>query len=144
VVESGLLVFILVLAGVGFIILRRPGAGPMAMWAWGCVALFGSGLCTFILAEFRWTLPVGHALATAYPVCLLAGALAYAERDRPRWLLPAALALGISRGLAPISPTGLRSPWSRRRLWRAPPTSSEPLGAAPPRAGSGRWPRRSS
>jgi PAS domain S-box-containing protein len=99
VVESGSLVFILALAGVGFSILRRPEAGPTAFWTWGCFALFGSGLCTFILAEFRWSLPVGHALATAYPVFLLAGALVYAERDMPRWLLPGALALGFGRGL---------------------------------------------
>ena len=69
-VESGLLVFILALAGVGFSILRRPEAGPTAFWTWGCFALFGSGLCIFILAEFRWSVPVGHALATAYPVFL--------------------------------------------------------------------------
>jgi hypothetical protein len=99
VVESGSLVFILALAGVGFSILRRPEAGPTAFWTWGCFALFGSGLCTFILAEFRWSLPVGHAMATAYPVFLLAGALVYAERDMPRWLLPVALALGFGRGL---------------------------------------------
>ncbi|NIV73550.1 MAG: hypothetical protein GWN37_01570, partial [Gammaproteobacteria bacterium] len=91
-VESGTLLFILALAGVGFSILRRPEAGPTAFWTWGCFALFGSGLCTFILAGFRWSLPVGHALATTYPVFLLAGALVYAERDRPRWLLPVALA----------------------------------------------------
>jgi PAS domain S-box-containing protein len=99
VVEIGLLVFILALAGVGFSILRRPEAGPTAFWTWGCFALFGSGLCTFILPEYRWSLPVGHALATAYPVFLLAGALVYAERDWPRWLLSVALGLGFSRGL---------------------------------------------
>jgi PAS domain S-box-containing protein len=99
VVEGGLLVFILALAGVGFNILRRPEAGPTAFWTWGCFALFGAGLCAFILAEFRWSLPVSHALATAYPAFLLAGALVYAERDRPRWLLPVALALGFFRGL---------------------------------------------
>jgi len=99
VVEGGLLVFILVLAGVGFSILRRPAAGPLVFWTWGCFTLLGSALCTLVLTEFGWTLPVGHALATTYPVFLLFGALVYAERDRPRWLLPLALALVFCRGL---------------------------------------------
>jgi len=99
VVEGGLLVFILVLAGVGFSILRRPAAGPVVFWTWGCFTLLGAALCVLVLAEFGWTLPVGHALTTAYPVFLLFGALVYAERERPRWLLPLALALGLCRGL---------------------------------------------
>jgi PAS domain S-box-containing protein len=99
VVEVGLLVFLLALGGLGFGLLRRPGTGPTAFWTWGCFALFGSGLCSFILADSRWGLPLGHALGTAYPAFLLAGAMVYAERSRPRWLLPVALALGLSRGL---------------------------------------------
>jgi PAS domain S-box-containing protein len=99
VIENGLLLFVLALVGVGFSILRRPTAAPTVLWTWGCFTLLGSALCILVLAEFGWTLPVGHALATAYPVFLLAGALVYAERDRPRWLLPLALALGFCRGL---------------------------------------------
>jgi PAS domain S-box-containing protein len=99
VVEGGLLVFILVLAGIGFRILRRPAVGPVVFWTWGCFTLLGAALCVLVLAEFRWTLPVGHALTTAYPVFLLCGALVFAERDRPRWLLPLAFALVLCRGL---------------------------------------------
>ena len=98
-VEVGLLVFVLALGGVGLSVLRRPGAGPTAFWTWGCFALFGSGLCTFVLPDFRWSLPLGHMLGTAYPAFLLAGALVYAERRRPKWLLPVALALGLARGV---------------------------------------------
>jgi PAS domain S-box-containing protein len=99
VVEVGLLVFLLTLGGVGFSILRRPDAGPTAFWTWGCFALFGYGLCRFILPDFRWSLPLGHMLGTAYPAFLLAGALVYAERRRPKWLLPVALALVLARGV---------------------------------------------
>jgi PAS domain S-box-containing protein len=99
-VELGLLIFVLALGGVGFNLLRRPDAGPLAYWAWGGFALLGSGICLYLIGDpSRWSVPIGYALGTLYPVLLLVGAMVFAGRRRPRGVISAALAVGFARGL---------------------------------------------
>jgi PAS domain S-box-containing protein len=60
--------------------------------------MFGSGALQVALPAPPWTLPLACGLGTLYPALLLAGSLAYADRDVPRWLAPAGFALGALRG----------------------------------------------
>jgi PAS domain S-box-containing protein len=100
VVEFGLLVFLLALGGVGFNLMRRSDAGPIAYWGLGALALLGAGICIFLIGDSSaWSRPVGNALGTLYPVLLLVGAMVFAGRRRPGWLITAALAVGLGRGL---------------------------------------------
>jgi PAS domain S-box-containing protein len=100
--EVAVLALLSVLAGIGFSVLRRPDLGAMAFWTSACVALFGAAICNTLLSigDAAWILPISHALRTAYPAMLLAGAVAYAGHRVPRWLIPAALGLGGVEGLA--------------------------------------------
>jgi len=100
VVEFGLLVFLVALGGVGFNLMRRSDAGPIAYWGLGALSLLGAGVCVVLIGDSSaWSLLFGHALGTLYPVLLLVGAMAFAGQRRPRWMIPAALAVGLGRGL---------------------------------------------
>jgi PAS domain S-box-containing protein len=99
-VEIGLLLFILAVGGVGFNLLRRPDAGPLAYWSWGGFALLGSGVSLYLIGDSsRWSVPIGYALGTLYPMLLLLGAMVFAGHPRPRGAISAALATGLARGL---------------------------------------------
>jgi hypothetical protein len=98
--EFGLLVFVVVLGGVGFNLLRRPDAGPLAYWAWGGFSLLGSGVCLYLIGDSsRWSVPIGYTFGTLYSVLLLVGAMVFAGRRRPRGAIAVGLAAGLARGL---------------------------------------------
>jgi PAS domain S-box-containing protein len=85
---------------------RSSGGGSKVFWAWGCVAILGSGALTHVDFAARFTLPAGFALGTLYPVLLLAGAVAYAGWRGPRAIalaVLAALSLGVARGVAQLA-----------------------------------------
>lgn len=98
--ELALLVFLLGLGGLGFNLLRRPDARPIAFWAWGGFALLGSGICLILIRDTAaWGVPVGFALVTSYPILLLTGAMVFSGRKRPRGWIGAGLLVGLLRGL---------------------------------------------
>ena len=77
--------------------------GASVVWAWACLSLLASGLCTQLGGDPRWALPLGFALGTLYPALLLTGSLAYAGRTLPRWLPVVALGVGAGRGMAQLA-----------------------------------------
>jgi signal transduction histidine kinase/CheY-like chemotaxis protein len=80
-----------------FLHLRRVGGEPAARWwTWAWLAFCAGVLLT--PPEDPATELVSHGLGTLFPALLLAGALAFLGRSVPRWLAPAAAALGIARG----------------------------------------------
>jgi PAS domain S-box-containing protein len=99
-VEIALLALLSVLAGVALALYhgRRPGA--LGLWLVATAAVFGTGVCQLLVEEVRWILLPGYALAVLYPALLLAGALVYAGRGLPAWLLPLALGAGVARAVS--------------------------------------------
>ncbi len=98
--EFALLVFLIAVGGVGANLLRRPDARPIAYWTWGGFALLASGICLILIRDMAgWSVPVGLALVTSYPVLLLVGAMVFAGHRRPRGWVGAALLVGLFRGL---------------------------------------------
>ncbi len=97
--EVGLFALIVAVGLFSVIAVRSWSLGPNTYWVWACVALFGNGASNFAFVEAPALAPVGYAFGTAYPALLLAGALAYAERRVPSWLVAAALAAGALRGV---------------------------------------------
>ncbi len=98
-IEISLIVFIAALTGVGMVILRRPDARAISFWTWATFAIMASGMGTQLLADLPWATLIGFSMGTAYPALLLAGAVVYSGRERPRGLVAAALLLGAGRGL---------------------------------------------
>jgi PAS domain S-box-containing protein len=100
VVDIGLLLFVILLGGVGFNLLRRPDTGPVAYWAWGGFSLLGAGICLDLLEPTSpWIRPIGYGLGTLYAVLMLVGAMVFAGRSRPRGAITAGFAIGVGRGL---------------------------------------------
>jgi PAS domain S-box-containing protein len=99
----GALLLVLGVAVFAYVVVRRPRteslAGPTGFWTWACVAIFASGFCTLAIGDYPWCLPVGYALGTAYPALLLSGALAYAGRRVPLWIVAGGGLVGFARGL---------------------------------------------
>ena len=84
--------------------MSRPSLpAPTSYWIGACFAIILSGFFTQLLGELRWTLPLGYAFGSAYPALLLAGALVYARRNVPGWLLAGALAFGFARGVLGVA-----------------------------------------
>ncbi len=88
--------------GVGFFYVRRIAVGSSAKWwAWAWIAFFVSlaaSVVPGVLADL-----VAHGLGTAFPVLLLAGALAFTGLTVPRALVPIGLAVGLVRGLGSVT-----------------------------------------
>jgi PAS domain S-box-containing protein len=96
------LTFSLLLLAVGGIVWSfRRTSNAAALWTWGWVILGGTSFFLLGAGDTLWS-PVAVLLLSALlPAFMLAGALAYAGRPVPGWLLPGALALGAVRwGLA--------------------------------------------
>ncbi|MDJ0851416.1 MAG: PAS domain S-box protein [Myxococcota bacterium] len=92
------LILCLLLIAVGGIVwgLRRS-TNPAALWAWGWVVFAAIAGFIALQAELAWGPSVANLVSPLLPGFLLAGALAYADRRVPAWLLPAALAAGAIR-----------------------------------------------
>ena len=105
--EVALLVLLSVLGGVGFNLLRRSDAQPIAFWTWGGFCLLGAGIGTLLIPDLAaWAVPLGFSLAMGYSMLLLAGAISFAGRPRIRGLISAGLLVGRQSG---------RRRWARPR-----------------------------
>jgi len=96
---------LLLLAVVGFVLylLRRPELGPASIWAMAWINAFATLVLVKVGGDPQstWVAPPAYVLGSLFPALILAGALSYARRTIPAWLLPAALLVGLVRaGLA--------------------------------------------
>jgi PAS domain S-box-containing protein len=87
------------LAGLALLSLRRRNPGATMLWLTAWVSLFASGVARESVGHPVLTPFLAHALGAVFPALTLAGALAFAERALPVWLLPGALLLAGGRGL---------------------------------------------
>jgi PAS domain S-box-containing protein len=99
-VEVGLLALFSVIGGIAFAVLRRGGRGAAGFWMAACGSIFGAGVCQLLSGTVPHILTAGHVLTAFYPALILAGALSYARRRVPRWLLALGLLVGTTRALA--------------------------------------------
>ncbi len=99
-VEIALLALLSVLAGVALALRRGRPPGALGFWLAATGTVFGAGVCQLLTGEIRWILLPGGVLEVLYPALLLAGALVYAGRAVPAWLLPLALGAGVARAAA--------------------------------------------
>jgi PAS domain S-box-containing protein len=95
-----------VILALAFFYLRRVENSPTArIWAWAWFTFFTGIILT--PPSDPVTQVASHGLGTLFPALLLAGALSFTDRPVPRWLLPAAAALGMVRGLLSLSGANL-------------------------------------
>ncbi len=99
-VEIALLALVSVLAGVALALPRGRAPGALGFWLAATGTVFGAGVCQLLTGEIRWILRPGVVLEALYPALLLAGALVYAGRAVPAWLVPLALGAGVARAAA--------------------------------------------
>jgi PAS domain S-box-containing protein len=92
---SGLMV--VALAGVTWWLTRNRHARPMVLWTRGWVFVFASAAILLVGDEAAWKESVVHLLGPFFPALALAGALAYAQRPVPLWLVPLAFVLAVLR-----------------------------------------------
>jgi signal transduction histidine kinase/ActR/RegA family two-component response regulator len=85
----------------------RSGTGAVTHWVVGWAAAGFAGAIVLSEDELPFLAPFSHTLGSLFATLLLSGALAYAGRRIPGWLLPAALTFGFLR--AAVAATGRES-----------------------------------
>jgi PAS domain S-box-containing protein len=81
--------------------LRQPDVGPAMLWALAWINAFATLVLVRVSGDSEWVAPPAYVLGSLFPALILAGALSYALRRIPTWLLPGALLFGLVRaGLA--------------------------------------------
>jgi two-component system cell cycle sensor histidine kinase/response regulator CckA len=85
-------------AGLGSFIAARASIGSGGLWpaAWGVVLV---GVFADQIHHSGVSISLGHLFGTLFAGLILGGAIRFVGRPLPRWLLPAAVALGVSRAL---------------------------------------------
>jgi PAS domain S-box-containing protein len=102
-----LLVLLVAFAAGAWVVLQGPERSATAFWVTGWILAGASGILTVLGDQVPRALLLSYPLGTLFAALLLAGALVFAEREIPAWLLPAALAFGLARvGLAAASMPG--------------------------------------
>jgi len=90
-------VLFVILAGAGGLVWNlRTSSSAFQHWTWGWISLWVISLYARFGAA-SWSPLLVQFLAPLAPAFMLAGALAYAERRVPPWILPAALGVGLLR-----------------------------------------------
>jgi PAS domain S-box-containing protein len=101
--ELSLILLLLALVGFALYLLRQPEIGPAMHWALAWINAFAILLLVKVggAPDSALLAPPAYALGSLFPVLILTGALSYARRPVPTWLLPGALLVGLLRaGLA--------------------------------------------
>ena len=88
-IEVSLIVLLLALVGFALYLVRRPDLGPGIIWAVAWTAAFAALVIVRVGGDHQAACP-GYVLASLFPAMILAGALTYARRAVPSWLLPGA------------------------------------------------------
>jgi PAS domain S-box-containing protein len=97
--EFGLSVILGAFVVLGLVALRRPGLGPMPFWIAGWIAAGAGGVLILAAPDFPRLQFLTFPLGSLFPWLLLAGALVFAGRRVPGWMLPGALAYGLARSV---------------------------------------------
>jgi len=106
---SELMICLLLMAVGGIVWSLRDSSNPAALWTGGWLVLVGTALTIVYATSVPWGGTLNLLTSALLPAFTLAGALVYANRRFPSWLLPGALAIGVLRwGLVQGggSPTG--------------------------------------
>jgi hypothetical protein len=97
--ELALGLTIATLAGLTWWLSRNREARPIVIWTRGWLFLFVAAAFTVVSGGAAWAEPVVHLFGPFFPALMLAGALAYADRPVPAWLVPLAFVIGCLRCL---------------------------------------------
>ena len=95
--------FIVALGGIVWNLRRDASPSPLALWTWAWVVIITVSIFVY---QYQAPEPAGafsKLFFPLFPAFILAGALAFSGRVVPRWLLPAAIGVGISRALLAIA-----------------------------------------
>jgi len=95
--EAALGLLVAALAGLSGWLTWKRETRPSMLWTRGWIFLFGAGALTSLARGAPWADAVVNLLGPFSPALMLAGALAYAGRPVPVWLLPLAFLLGTLR-----------------------------------------------
>ncbi|HJO22657.1 MAG: hypothetical protein CMJ98_13825 [Planctomycetes bacterium] len=99
------LLCLILLAVGGLVWSLRDATNPAVLWTWGWLVIGAVSAFMFFAKNVPWVHVPAQLLSPLLPAFLLAGALAYADRRVPTWLLPAGLAFGAVRwSLGRVSP----------------------------------------
>jgi PAS domain S-box-containing protein len=96
-VELLLLLFVVGLTAIGWRVVQRPTSGAATYWMAGWLAAGVGGILGVVRDAFPWLSLLGYPLGSLFATLLLAGALVFAARPVPAWLLPLALVYGLAR-----------------------------------------------
>jgi len=91
--ELAILALLGALAALGIVALRRGQLGPMTIWAWSWLVLFGAFLCVALEGAVPWARALAPVFAAVFPVVQYAGARSWA--GRPSSLVWPAVAVGV-------------------------------------------------
>jgi PAS domain S-box-containing protein len=97
VIEWALIVSLIAFVTVGLWLVRSPRTGPTSFWVFGWIVAAAAGALLFLQAELPLARFLSYPLGTLFAGLSLAGALVFADRKVPAWLLPAALGIGTAR-----------------------------------------------
>ena len=95
--------FIIALGGIVWNLRRDAAPSPLTLWAWAWVVAV-----TVSISFYQYQAPESPGAFSIlfiplFSAFILAGALAFSNRPVPRWLLPAAIGVGIARALLAIA-----------------------------------------
>ena len=95
--------FIVALGGIVWNLRRDASPSPLALWTWAWVVIVTVSIFVY---QYQAPEPAGafsKLFFPLFPAFILAGALAFSDRVVPRWLLPTAIGVGVSRALLAIA-----------------------------------------
>jgi PAS domain S-box-containing protein len=95
--ELSLILLLLALVGFVLYLPRQPEMGPAMHWALAWINAFATLVLVRVSGHSEWVAPPAYVLGSLFPALILAGALSYALRPIPSWLLPGALLFGLVR-----------------------------------------------
>ena len=95
--------FIVALGGIVWNLRRDASPSPLALWTWAWVVIITVSIFVYQYQAPELAGAFSKLFFPLFPAFILAGALAFSDRVVPRWLLPAAIGVGISRALLAIA-----------------------------------------
>jgi len=96
-VEPALLLILCTLVAIGIILMGRPDVRASAFWTWGWLFAVFSGVLRDAGTDLGTLELLSNPLSTLFAAFMLTGALAFARRETPPWLIPASIGVGICR-----------------------------------------------
>jgi len=97
VAEQTVLIVLCTLVAVGFILMGRPGVQASAFWTWGWLFIVVSGVLRHLGPDAGAFELLSNPLSTLFAAMMVVGALSFAKRKIPSWLIVGSLGIGICR-----------------------------------------------